>query len=261
MQPFSTLPQSLKELITGYTWNQVTIGESGAKVFCLKRNHHPTYYLKMAHKLPRRDLLEENSVLRWLRNKLPVPEVIHFAEDDNRDYILLSEMPGTNAVDSAAKVNKTGLVKLLARGLRMIHEISIDDCPFDRSLKVEMKIAEDNVKNSLLEDGDFDDVRIGLYSQTLYEELILKKPEKEDLVFTHGDYCLPNIIILGNSISGFVDLHRAGISDRYKDFADVVASIKRNLGPGLEPIFFDEYGILEPDREKIEYYTVLAEFL
>ena len=260
MRSFTNLPESLSQMITSYVWNQITAGKSPAQVYCLKRNHHPTYYLKIAHKLPRRDLLQENNVLRWLRNKLPVPEVICFAEDDNRDYLLLSEIPGANAASLTDGVDKADLVKLIAQGLRMIHGTSIDGCPFDRSLTVEIKIAEDNVKNSLLDDGDFDDARLGLSAKTLYEELILNKPKKEDLVFTHGDYCLPNIIILGNSISGFVDLHRAGVSDRYKDIALAVRSINSNLGSGFEPDFLNEYGLPEPDSEKIEYYMLLDEF-
>lgn len=247
-------------MIAGYTWQRVTIGESSAKVFCLKKDGQPTYFLKMAHQLPRRDLLEENNVLRWLRDKLAVPEIIYFGEDTDHDYLLLSEIRGTDAASLPDTFNKAHLVKLLARGLRMIHEIPAAGCPFDRSLNVDMEIAEYNVKNSLVDDGDFDDERIGLSSQKLYGELVRKKPAGEDLVFTHGDYCLPNIIVRGDKISGFVDLHRAGIADRYKDLALAVRSIKRNLGPGLEPVFFGEYGIAEPDDEKIEYYKLLDEF-
>ena len=260
MQPFFGLPESLTRIISGYTSKQVTIGESSAEVFCLKRDQRATYYLKIAHKLPRRDLLEENDVLGWLRNRLPVPEVISFGEGSDHDYLLISEIPGTDAASLPSTFDKAGLVKLLARGLRMIHSIAIDNCPFDRSLKVDMKIAEYNVKNSLLEDGDFDDARLGLSAKALYEVLVLKKPKNEDLVFTHGDYCLPNIIIGGDGISGFIDLHRAGIADRYKDLAVAIRSVNRNLGPGLETIFFNEYGIPHPDNKKIEYYQLLDEF-
>ncbi len=260
MQPIAALPEPLGKMITNYAWNQITIGKSQAKVFCLKKGNYPTYYLKVAHKLPRRDLLEEKNVLGWLRNKLPVPEVIHFAEDDNHDYLLLSEIPGANAAGLTDGVNKAGLVKLIAQGLRTIHEIPIDGCPFDRSLNVEIKIAQYNVNNSLLDDGDFDDARLGLSAKTLYEELIRNKPKMEDMVFTHGDYCLPNIMILENSVSGFIDLHRAGISDRYKDIALAIRSINSNLGAGLESDFFKEYGLPQPDWEKIEYYKLLDEF-
>ena len=91
-------------------------------------------------------------------------------------------------------------------------------------------------------------------------ELVSRKPEREDSVFTHGDYCLPNIIILERSIAGFVDLHRAGVSDRYKDLALAIRSIRSNLGYDLESVFLNEYGITRPDIQKIEYYMLLDEF-
>ncbi|MFC2070607.1 APH(3') family aminoglycoside O-phosphotransferase [Chloroflexota bacterium] len=260
MQPLFNMPESISEIVTGYLWSQVAIGQSSAKVFCLQQPSHLTYYLKIAHKLPRRDLMEECRVLNWLSDKLPVPEVICFDEDDDRDYLLVSEIPGVDVASLTGDTHKVDLVKLLARGLRTIHEIPIESCPFNRTLDVDMKIAEFNVKYSLLEDGDFDDFRQGIPAKALYDELVNRRPESEDLVFTHGDYCLPNIIILGIDISGFVDLHRAGIADRYKDIASAIRSINSNLGSGLESYFFNEYGIPNPENEKIEYYILLDEF-
>jgi len=144
--------------------------------------------------------------------------------------------------------------------MQLIHEISVENCPFDRSLDIEMEIVDFNVKHSLVDEGDFDEKRRGLSAETLYEELVLRKPEKEDLVFTHGDYCLPNIIILGTDIAGFVDLHRAGIADRYKDLALAIRSIRRNLGTDLESVFLNEYGINKPDVQKTDYYILLDEY-
>jgi aminoglycoside phosphotransferase len=68
--------------------------------------------------------------------------------------------------------------------------------------------------------------------EDLYRELLDKRPDTEDLVFTHGDYCLPNILIDKWDIGGFIDWGRGGISD------------------GLESI----------DCSKIEYYRLLDEF-
>ncbi len=260
MQPHTNIPESISGMLTGYHWSEVSIGQSSAKVFRLQRPGGLTYYLKIAHKLPQRDLLDESEALKWLSDKLPVPEVICFDGDDDRDYLLISGLPGTDAAELTGDIPKVNLVKLLARGLRVIHQIPIENCPFDRTLDVDLKIAEFNVKNGLVDDGDFDDSRQGISAEVLYDELVRKRPESEDLVFTHGDYCLPNIVILGTYISGFVDLHRAGIADRYKDIALAIRSINSNLGPDLESYFFSEYGILNPDKEKIEYYMLLDEF-
>ncbi|MEE8418808.1 MAG: aminoglycoside 3'-phosphotransferase, partial [Dehalococcoidales bacterium] len=182
MQPQVKIPESISEMITGYLWIEVSIGKSSAKVFCLQKPGRPDYFLKIAHKLPRRDLLEEREVLKWLSDKLPVPEVICFDEDDDRDYLLISGIPGTDAASLSGNMDRAGLVKLLARGLRRIHQIPVENCPFDRTLEVDLKIAEFNVKNDLVEDGDFDDSRQGISAEALYDELVRKRPESEDLV-------------------------------------------------------------------------------
>ena len=250
------LPHSFNSIINGYTWNRVTIGESSARTYCLQRNDQPTLYLKVDKKQPGRELLAEKRILEWLSGKLPVAEVLVFDEDedDESDYLLISAIPGTNAADLCGSINDIGLVTLLAEGLRMIHGIAIDNCPFDRSLDRVIETAAYNVKNNLVDEDDFDDIRRGRKAEELFKELISLKPPDEDLVFTHGDYCLPNIMIYQKQISGFIDLHRAGIADRYKDIALAVRSIGRNLGPGLEQEFLNAYGVAEPDYKKIEYY-------
>ena len=236
------------------------IGESSAKTYRLQNPGHPTMYLKIDKKWPRRELLREREVLDWLSGKLPVAKVVWFDEDSDNDYLLVSEIPGTNAADICGNISDTELITLLAEGLLMIHGIDIGNCPFDRSLDRDIEIATFNVKSNLVDEGDFDDIRRGRKAEELYKELLLLKPSHEDLVFTHGDYCLPNVMIYKKKIAGFVDLHRAGIADRYKDIALAVRSIRSNLGLGLKQDFLNAYGVAEPDHKKIEYYMLLDEF-
>jgi aminoglycoside phosphotransferase len=97
----------------------------------------------------------------------------------------------------------------------------------------------------------------------LLAELIVIAPE-EDLVFTHGDYCLPNIIIneeLGNVV-GFVDLGRGGIADRYYDLALCLRSIQYNIGDGYSQVFLHAYGLFNTwDENKIAFYQKLEDLL
>ncbi|SKC81897.1 Aminoglycoside phosphotransferase [Maledivibacter halophilus] len=87
-----------------------------------------------------------------------------------------------------------------------------------------------------------------------------KKPDNEDFVFTHGDYCMANIILLGNKLSGFIDLGRAGVSDRYQDIALAVRSFEHNFGTDKwNDLFYKEYGIEDVDYSKIEFYILLDE--
>jgi aminoglycoside phosphotransferase len=255
------LPPSFDNPVAGYTWNEVTIGKSSAKTYCLQRRHHPAIFLKVDQKWPRGELLEEKKVLNWLSGKLPVATVLLFDEDDNNDYLLISEIPGVNAANTVSSMENAELVTLLAKGLRMVHGVPVDDCPFERNLDRMIEFAGFNVKHKLVHEWDFADTRRGKTGEELYKELLLLRPQDEDLVFTHGDYCLPNIIIQQHEIGGFIDLHRAGIADRYQDIALAIRSIRYNIGPGYEQVLLRECGITEPDVDKIEYYMLLDESL
>ena len=259
LRPFP-LPASFRALLAGYDRTQVAIGKSRAKTFRLQLSHRPPLYLKIARKWPRRDLLEERNVLRWLVGKLAVPDILLFDEDQTSEYLLLTEVPGTDAASLTGGITRADLVRVLARGLRAIHAVSPQGCPFDRSLEREIELAAFNVSHNLVDAQDFDASRIGRSVKDLYLQLLASRPATKDHVFTHGDYCLPNVILQGGRVTGFVDWSRAGVGDPYRDLALAARSIRKNLGPGLETAFFSEYGIHRPDAARIEYYTLLDEF-
>ena len=88
------------------------------------------------------------------------------------------------------------------------------------------------------------------------------RPE-EELVFSHGDYCLPNIFIKDGHVSGFIDLGNCGVADKYQDIALCYRSLLHNYGEkeykDFKPeMLFEELGI-EPDWKKIKYYILLDE--
>jgi aminoglycoside phosphotransferase len=100
------------------------------------------------------------------------------------------------------------------QGLKMIHNIDIKNCPFDQRLSIKLKEAGFRAANRLVDEDDFDSIHQGKKAVDLLQELFVKKPIDEDLVFTHGDYCLPNIMISNGDLSGFIDWDRGGIADR-----------------------------------------------
>lgn len=58
---------------------------------------------------------------------------------------------------------------------------------------------------------------------------LLKSLDKDNKEFIHGDMCLPNILVKNNKVSGFIDLEDSGYDDRWKDYAWILWSLKRNL--------------------------------
>ena len=98
----------------------------------------------------------------------------------------------------------------------------------------------------------------------LHRWLTANKPP-EDVCFTHGDYCLPNIYIDGEAVTGFVDVGRGGIADKWQDIALCVRSLGYNLGSMGNSekdkyigLLFSRLGI-EPDWNKTKYYILLDE--
>ena len=92
------------------------------------------------------------------------------------------------------------------------------------------------------------------------DDLENRIPDVERPVTTHGDYCLPNIIIHGDQVSGFIDLGYVGIGDPYRDFISAKYSVRRNLGEEWVQPFFDAFGIESPDEQKLAWYRQIQAF-
>jgi aminoglycoside 3'-phosphotransferase-2 len=94
----------------------------------------------------------------------------------------------------------------------------------------------------------------------LLDSLYREHPGSEDIVVTHGDPCLPNVIFDNGSFSGFVDCGRCGRADRYQDLALAHRSIESNFGIRLAESFLRAYGLEPVDTMKLSYYRLLDEF-
>lgn len=253
------LPPDLAELTQNYDWELVTLGESGATVYRL-RSGGETRYLKVEPRRLRPELPGEAERLRWLRGRLPVPALLYTGADEGHSYQLSEALPGVDATDERLRAEPARLVRLLAESLLLIHRQPIAGCPFDQRLDAELARATANVVAGAVDADDFDEERAGRSPASLLDELYATRPPDEDLVLIHGDYCLPNVVFEGWALSGFIDLGRCGVADRYHDLAQAARSIRRNLGERWVAPFFAAYGIVEPDEAKLRFYQLLDEF-
>ncbi len=119
---------------------------------------------------------------------------------------------------------------------------------------------------------DVDDAEPETYGEGEFKDpyellswLETNRPE-EELVFSHGDLCLPNIFFQDGKLSGLIDIGNAGVCDKWQDLALCYRSLKHNANgsyakvyPGInEDELFKLLGI-EPDNEKLRYYILLDE--
>lgn len=203
---------------------------------------------------------------------LLVPEVRHYEVSGGIEYLLLNEVRGVDASVPRNPEAAPGIVAALADGLRLLHGTPIADCPFRHGAAQRVEEARECVRAGLVDETDFDEERRGHTAQQLLAELEATLPDVEDvlggaagdLVFTHGDYSLPNIILNDHgtrvALSGFVDCARAGVGDRYQDLALAARSIASNLGPEWVSLLFERYGCSHIDERKLRFYTLLDEF-
>lgn len=240
----------------------VVIGESGAQVYCLWDAQGPISFLKIGPRTGPTTLADDAARLAWLAGRLPVPQVLAYYEVAHSCYLLTSVIPGVDSATLAGQADTdiAQLVRRLAVGLRQIHAVPANDCPFDYRLPRAIERVWQRIEQGPLDTNAFGRRWRGRAIDDLVAELLATMPADEDLVLTHGDYCLPNILLDGDRVSGFVDLGRAGVGDRYRDLALARRSLIRNCGPAWVPLFFAEYGLSHPDEAKLTFYELLDEF-
>ena len=150
-------------------------------------------------------------------------------------------------------------VRLVAGALRDLHQIDPSECPFDHSAEVRISRACARLDAGLVDQTELDDQCRILTGSELYKLLNRMRPHTEDLVGTHGDACLPNLLAQDGKFSGFIDCGHLGIADRHQDLALAMREIERQLGVEWIPPFLEVYG-LELDPVRIAFYCHLDEF-
>ena len=254
----SSLPEDIRRLTEGKPFRAENIGMSGSAVYIFE-----DMVLKVENDTDNARKTAE--MMEWLGGRLPVPWVIEQAVYGEKYCTLMSKVKGRMSCDEYYLERPKELVRLLAKGLKTLWSVDISDCPRDRGLPVELVEARLRVEEGLtFEAGSPAEKEFGSPA-ALLRWLENDRPEY-DPVLSHGDYCLPNIFLDGNSISGFIDLGDCGTADRWRDIALCCRSLKHNTDGTYgkvykgytEDMLFDELGIC-PDREKLKYYTLFDE--
>jgi aminoglycoside phosphotransferase len=261
------LPPPLAADLSKHSRSEIGTGESGASVLRFDRANGTTVFLKSRSVTgTARPLFDEAERLGWMHAVgLPVPAVLQYHEWKGHEYLLLTAVPGLEASASRPPDKYPAIVATLADGMRALHATNISACPFDQSRAARVRAAEAQVRAGLVDESDFDDARKGRSATDLFAELTAAAPPTESRAFTHGDYCLPNVLLTedasgGFRISGFVDCGNAGIADPYQDLGLCARSVAYNFGAEWVPVLFAKYGLDRIDEQKLAYYQLLDEF-
>lgn len=233
------LPLDLIDRYATWQWEQVW-----ATTYAFTRSGE-RLFVKLAtsgHTLP-----DEAQRLRWAADWLPVPEVVEYGTDGETDWLITRALPGVDATRHRWYTEDPGkLAAALGQGLKDFHSrVPPRECPFDFTVLT----AVAHVKARLA---------AGLAPSDKVELLLDTVPGPGEEVVCHGDYCLPNVMLAGDRVSGFVDLGALAVADPWWDLATGAWSLGYNVGPGHEAAFFAAYGI-DPDPDRLAWYRLLYE--
>ena len=142
----------------------------------------------------------------------------------------------------------------------MWHEtLPVADCPFDVwTFDGAIEHCERRVHDDTIAWDGFRGRNESFTPAEALAELRRLRPDAEEPVVCHGDYCFPNVFIEDGRITGFLDLGELVVADRWRDIAVGAWSVTWNVDPALEPLFYEAYGV-EPDEQRTAFFRLLYE--
>lgn len=246
-------------------WSPVTVGESGAAVF---RSADASRYAKCVPAAHVADLEAERDRVAWLNGQgLPGPGVLDWQSGDSGACLITSAVSGVPADQVPAEDLRVAWDGI-ADAVRRLHEVPVSRCPFRRGLDAMVPLARDVVGRGAV-NPEFLPVEqqhmpvAGLLDAVTRQVPRRREQEAADTVVCHGDLCLPNIILDPRTldVSGFIDVGRLGLADRYADLALLLANARETWpdeeqGRAADAAFAARYGIAL-DHDRLRFYLHL----
>ena len=259
------IPGEIQRIIGKETYSLDKVGMSGSEV-----RIYDNHVLKIEPQNEETD--NAYAITKWLNHQLPVPTILAYCVKNDMAYTLMSKVGGKMLCAGEYLKDPEQLIKIAAQGLKCLWEIDVTERAYQSSrLMKRLEAAEYNVMHGLVDLDNVEPETFGPNGFRNPEELLkwLKnnRPD-EDIVFTHGDYCLPNIFVTGSKINGFIDIGKMGPADRWQDVAIAIRSLTANFAGRYSDgkkicdfnpqMFLDELGI-DYNGEKYRYYLLLDE--
>ncbi len=257
------IPKKIKDIIYNTNGTRDKIGKSGAGVYL-----YPDFVLKVQKAGTEAE--NEVAMLTWLNGKIPVPRIIEHISENGYAYILMNKCTGKMACDQNYMMQPKRQAELLAEVLHTLWNIDTAGCPCSWPLQRRLDQAMDNIIHNRV---DITDAQPGTFGpggfrnpEALLHWLQENQPIERKAV-SHGDFCLPNIFLSDEGVTGLIDLGRSGLSDPWQDIALCCRSLENNYSGFYDGIAYPNYQQnllfdalqIKPDPELIRYYILLDE--
>ncbi|MBQ8159931.1 MAG: aminoglycoside 3'-phosphotransferase [Clostridia bacterium] len=255
-------PESIEKIVGTAGYREDSLGKSDASVLLFE-----DYVLKVRPAGTPETM--DVQAMTWLRGRLPVPEIVVHEVSGGRDWLLMTRMRGKMLCDESIMERPGLLLDLMAEALHLLWSVPSSSCPLVRTAEESLTRAEHMIRDGYFDPADCEEETFGeggFESPMALVEWLREHRPPVDPVFTHGDFCLPNLFTDGRRFTGFIDLGGAGVSDRWMDLALGWRSILHNSDGHYGKVYrnvdpddlFRAAGVPK-DEEKLRYYLLLDE--
>ena len=271
----SHVPQAIRDRLGGSAARSSSVGRSGASVFRLPDADCGDCYLKAMFVNGGGgggdSLRGERDRLACLHGRCGVdepfarlPRVIAFAEVGDWTYLVTSTVAGQ---PGHVAVTETPLrvARLMGQALRRLHDLPPGDFSLRTGVADLLGVAAARVHNRRTRPSQLQSLAAARETPEKRLKRLTKRPIPDDPsahVLTHGDYCLPNVLLDLGDTTGLIDVGGLMLADRHRDLAAAVRSLRYNGGQrDAVDTFLRWYGRELVDQKRLDYWADLLELV
>jgi aminoglycoside phosphotransferase len=230
----------------------------GGEVSRLRTPAGTDVFVKTGRGFERLDLLREVRNLRSLSQILPVPAVIDFQDDGSEAQLTMEGLSGVPLHEAYPLLGRQATLSLVAEILATLWRAPAISRPSVLgSVQEELEDVRLLIEQQLIDNDGFEAASGGKTPGTLYQEILTQFASHDTDVISHGDFCLPNILVDDDGRWRLIDLGKAAFGDRFRDLSTIEVSLARNVDADALRDLMAMLGIdlNETARTKMRTYT------
>ena len=274
----SHIPPAIRDRLGpgGAAARSCAVGRSGASVFRLDKADCGDCHLKAMFRPPgsngrgvclrsERDRIEHLCVA-CDGGPIRLPRLLAYEQVGDWSYLLTSTVAGRPGHEAFTET-PLRVARLMGLCLRALHELPAAGITGRTCVESLLNAAGDRVTCGRLRPSDLRDFAGRPVRESPEKRLkrLSKRPPPDDPaghVITHGDFCLPNVLLDLSDDVGLIDLGEVSLADRHRDLALGVRSLRHNGGQAdAVETFLRWYGRDLVSQSRLEYWADLLELV
>ena len=188
-------------------------------------------YIKRGSSYERLEITREKEYLVLLNGIIPVPKILGFRDDGLEAEIVLSKAPGYPMHSICTGINPKRLIEIMVTILSEIWNASnsLKGTILEYGLKKELDDILTMITSNRIDVKKFEKTSGGISPDKMYADIISNIDVNKFIFLTHGDFCLPNIILDDDYNYTLIDWGKAGFADRFRDLSALRGSLTKNI--------------------------------